>query len=292
MVGEPKWLWSRLTHPVVLMGRLIDVLERRFNRSVARKAVGAGVLIVLVLVSACLGLALESVPLGPVFSLLLAAILLAQNSLASHVTAVAQALEQSVSAGRVAVAAIVGRDTGAMEGDEIARAAIESAAENLSDGVVAPAFWYLIAGLPGILVYKMVNTADSMIGYRTDRYADFGWAAARFDDLINWLPARLCALMIWLVHGGRGRWRAISADARRHRSPNAGWPEAAAARALDVALSGPRRYDGALRDYPFVNPDGRRMIGAQDIRAAVRLLWRTWAAGLAVVFAIAGFSFA
>ena len=138
---------------------------------------------------------------------------------------------------------IVGRDTAAMQPPDVARAAIESGAENLSDGVIAPAFWFLVAGLPGLFLYKLVNTADSMIGYRNARYERFGWAAARLDDVLNVIPARLTAGLIALTHGLRG-WKAIAADARLHRSPNAGWPEAAMARALGVALSGPRSYDG------------------------------------------------
>ncbi|TNF65384.1 MAG: cobalamin biosynthesis protein CobD, partial [Rhodobacteraceae bacterium] len=224
---------------------------------------------------------------GPVVQVVVAAILLAQKSLVQHVAAVADALRLSTGDGRRMVARIVSRETGAMQESDIARAAIESASENLSDGVIAPAFWFLVGGLPGILVYKIVNTADSMVGYRTERHEAFGWAAARLDDGLNLIPARLTALMIWAVGGARGDWRAIVADANRHRSPNAGWPEAAMSRALGVALAGPRVYDGHLRDLAWVNGDARRDAGADDIDAAVRLLWRTWVLALALCLPIA-----
>lgn len=284
-LGEPRWLWARLPHPAVLMGRAVAWCDRAFNRGGARRARGAAAMAGLAAGAALLGLALAQ--LGPLAECLVAAVLLAQKSLASHVGAVADALRLSLGDGRGAVARIVGRDTAAMDAPAVARAAIESAAENFSDAVIAPAFWFLLAGLPGLLVYKTVNTADSMIGYRTPRHADFGWAAARLDDTLNLIPARLTALMIAGLSGHLSDWRGIAAEARRHRSPNAGWPEAAAARALGVALSGPRAYDGRLRDFPYVFPAGRRRIGAGEIDAAVRLLWRVWAAALAGVAALA-----
>ncbi len=174
-----------------------------------------------------------------------------------------------------------------MDDPAIARAAIESAAENLSDGVIAPAFWFLVAGLPGLLVYKVTNTADSMIGYRTDRHRDFGWAAARFDDLLNWIPARLTAALIAVTHGNWRAHRLIRRDATLHRSPNAGWPEAAMAVVLDVALSGPRSYGGTRQDFPFVHAQGRRAATADDIDAAVTALWRAWAGAVGIVMLIA-----
>jgi adenosylcobinamide-phosphate synthase len=175
------------------------------------------------------------------------------------------------------VAMIVGRDTGPMDEPAVARAAVESAAENFGDGVVAPAFWLGVAGLPGLVAYKAVNTADSMIGHRTPRHEAFGWAAARLDDLLNLIPARLAALLVWLGSPRWGDWPGIARDARRHRSPNAGWPEAAMARALGVALAGPRSYGGRMRDLAWVHPDGRRDAGAADIDAAVGVIWRAWA---------------
>src|SRR6056297_786791 len=224
---------------------------------------------------------------GWAVEIIVVAVLLAQRSLVDHVRAVADALRLSVAEARRAVGMIVGRDTAKMDQPDIARAAIESAAENLSDGVIAPAFWFLVAGLPGLLIYKIVNTADSMIGYRTPRYEAFGWAAARLDDVLNVIPARLTALLIAASHWVLRDWRAVMAEARLHRSPNAGWPEAAMARALNVALSGPRSYDGTVQHFPWVHGFGRKDIGAQQIDAACAALWRAWGAGLAFVVVLA-----
>lgn len=274
LFGEPKWVWDRIPHPAVLIGRVIGWADKRFNSGGLRRAKGVGLLIALVAGGALAGVVIEAL-LGPVAVVLVGAILLAQRSLADHVRDVADALRVSLGDGRMMVARIVGRDTAEMDEPAVARAAIESAAENFSDGVIAPLFWFIVGGLPGLIVYKAVNTADSMVGYRTPRHEDFGWAAARFDDLLNWVPARITALLI-LVVTGKGRWADITADARRHRSPNAGWPEAAFARGLNVALAGPRSYHGSLSDDPFVNPEGKRVIGADEIIAGVRLLWRVW----------------
>ncbi|MDF1855193.1 adenosylcobinamide-phosphate synthase CbiB [Pseudooceanicola sp.] len=276
VAGEPEWLWSRLPHPAVLMGRAVTICESRLNQGRQRILRGGLALALLVLLALTAGSAIAW--LGPWAEVLGAAILLAQRSLCDHVSAVAAALRHSTEAARIAVARIVGRDTAGLDDAAISRAAIESAAENFSDGVVAPAFWFLIGGLPGLAAYKMVNTADSMIGYRTPRYEAFGKLAARTDDLMNLIPARLSALLIALLTGGLRQWPAIRAEARRHRSPNAGWPEAAMARAVDTALSGPRAYDGQMRDYAFVHPDGTHSPGPGQIEAAVQVLWRVWAA--------------
>lgn len=273
-LGEPDWLWRRLPHPAVVMGRLISALDARLNTGTARKAKGVLTLAVLGVIAGGLGMTLSL--FGTLAEILIAAILLAHRALVDHVAAVADGLRLSLPAGRRAVAMIVSRDTAEMDRPAITRAAIESAAENLSDGVIAPAFWFLIAGLPGLLIYKMINTADSMIGYRTPRHADFGWAAARMDDVMNILPARLTALLIALPGGVLHQWRAIAADARLHRSPNAGWPEAAMARAIDVALAGPRAYDGAMQPFAWVNGGAARDIGPPEIDAAIRRLWRAW----------------
>ncbi|OWU81090.1 adenosylcobinamide-phosphate synthase CbiB [Phaeobacter sp. 22II1-1F12B] len=281
-LGEPQWLWSRLPHPAVLMGRAVGWLDRTLNSGRARRAKGVLALAVLVTGAIFLGLVLSG--LGDVITVLIAAILLAQRSLCDHVADVARGLRISLDEGRSMVARIVSRDTSGMDAPRIARSAIESGAENLSDGVIAPAFWFLIAGLPGLLAYKIVNTADSMIGYRNPRYESFGWAAARFDDLMNWIPARLTGFIIAALSGGLGDWSAITRDARQHRSPNAGWPEAAMARALNVALAGPRSYDGVMRDLPWVNGDGRRDIGASDVDDSVRMLWKVWR--VVVIFTI------
>ncbi|MFD3191271.1 adenosylcobinamide-phosphate synthase CbiB [Sedimentitalea sp. HM32M-2] len=288
--GEPRWLWARVPHPAVLMGRAVDTLDRGLNRGGARRLKGLCALLILAAAAWATGWLLSLG--GPLAEIASAAILLAQKSLVQHVRAVADALRLSAGDARQAVAMIVSRDCRDMSGPEIARAAIESAAENLSDGVVAPVFWFLLAGLPGLCVYKIVNTADSMIGYRTPRHARFGWAAARCDDLLNLIPARLTALAIAGVARRIADWPAIAADARRHRSPNAGWPEAAIARALDLALAGPRSYDGAMQQLAWVNGDARRQIGADDIDAAVGILWRVWALGLTTLCGLAALTVA
>lgn len=285
--GEPEALWSRVPHPAVLMGRSISWMERRYNLGTARKAKGVASVCVMVICGGALGLVIQS--LGFVAEVLCAAILLAQRSLVDHVSDVARGLQASLDDGRRAVSQIVSRDTKSMDQSQVARAAMESAAENLSDGVIAPAFWFLIAGAPGLIIYKWINTADSMIGYRTEHYRDFGWAAARLDDVLNLIPARLTAILIAATTGRLGL-AAIARDAGLHRSPNAGWPEAALARGLDIALSGPRSYDGALRDYPWVNPNGRRTLNPMDIDASIFILWRAWGA-LFALCALTGFIF-
>jgi adenosylcobinamide-phosphate synthase len=288
VMGEPRWIWSRVPHPAVLMGRVIDWCDHRFN---IFPRWHNGVLVVMGLVAGAglLGVIIEALPLGWLWSLIGGAILLAQRSLVSHVQAVADGLRYGVGEGRRAVAMIVGRDTSGMDEPAVARAAIESAAENFSDGVIAPAFWFLVGGLPGILIYKVVNTADSMIGYRTPRHEDFGWAAARLDDVLNWEPARITAGLIALAFWSERAVDVIRQDARLHRSPNAGWPEAAMAGVLDVALSGPRSYHGETRDFPWVNGSGAREIGVTEVDASVAVLWRVWAAFGALTLVLALF---
>ncbi|NEX45957.1 adenosylcobinamide-phosphate synthase CbiB [Pseudotabrizicola algicola] len=286
LFGEPKAIWDRVPHPAVLMGRAVDALDRALNAGTMRRAKGVAALALLVAGAYALGWLIAAVPDFGALEVIVAAILLAQKSLVDHVRAVADGLRQSLPAGRQAVSMIVGRDTGAMEEPAVARAAIESAAENLSDGVIAPAFWFLVGGLPLMLVYKITNTADSMIGHRTPRHEAFGWASARFDDLLNLIPARLTALLIALAHGWTNP-APILRDAPLHRSPNAGWPEAAMAVVLDVALSGPRAYHGVMSDFPWVWPEGRRNAAAKDIDAACRALWRAWGLMLLIVAGLA-----
>jgi adenosylcobinamide-phosphate synthase len=282
--GEPKWLWDHAAHPAIVMGRVVAKLDTALNN----KTRGAGVLAVLVLVGAAVvvGLFMAALP-GIWAEVIVGAMLLAQRSLVQHVQRVADALRLSVSDGRAVVAMIVGRDVRGMDGPAVARGAIESAAENLSDGVIAPVFWFAVAGLPGLLAYKIVNTADSMIGYRTEKYEAFGWAAAKLDDVLNWIPARLTAFLIWSVAEKKASWRDIIDNAALHRSPNAGWPEAAMAPALGVSLSGPRSYDGAHEAFAWVNPDGRKDAGPYDVDGAIGLLWKAWALTLAVAVVIA-----
>jgi adenosylcobinamide-phosphate synthase len=286
-MGEPAWLWSRFPHPAVVMGRVISWLDRQLNTGSDKKKNGVIATAALVLGAIVLGLALGQ--LGAIVEIIVAAVLLAQRSLASHVTAVADALRLSVGDGRLVVARIVSRDCREMSPAQVARAAIESASENLSDGIIAPAFWFLIAGLPGLLVYKIINTADSMIGYRNVKYKDFGWAAARTDDVLNLIPARLTGLMIATLSRQLGQWRAITKDARRHRSPNAGWPEAAMARALGIALAGPRSYDGQMQPLAWVNGNANQNIGADEIDKSVSILWRVWwlTLGLVIIVGLA-----
>ena len=287
LLGEPRALWSRVPHPAVLMGRAVGWCDTRFNAGRYRVWKGLAVIVALSALVILIGLALAALPLGWLWSTLGAAVLLAQRSLVDHVQAVADALRYDLSSARQAVAMIVGRDTSEMAEADIARAAIESAAENLSDGVIAPAFWYLAFGLPGILFYKIVNTADSMIGHRTPQHEAFGKAAARLDDVLNWVPTRLTALFMALAFANPTAWRTARAEAWQHRSPNAGWPEAAMAAQLGVALSGPRSYGGAVRTFPYLNPQGRHEIGAGEIDAAITVLWRAWAVALTLVLLLA-----
>ncbi|MEM9097435.1 MAG: adenosylcobinamide-phosphate synthase CbiB [Pseudomonadota bacterium] len=283
--GEPDWLWRRLPHPVVVMGNAIAWWERRLNRGAFRRLKGVVMLTGLVGVTGAIGALLAHPSFGGLFEVIGAAILIAQRSLVEHVGAVAKALVHSLEEGRRSVAMIVGRDTAALDRSSVARGAIESAAENFSDGVVAPVFWFLVAGLPGIMIYKLINTADSMVGYRTARYEAFGWASARVDDVANWVPARLSAVLICAAGGGLAALKVVRSDAGKHRSPNAGWPEAAVAGALGIALSGPRAYEGRMTEDPFVNPAGKRDLGPADIREAVTLLWKAWAGLLALAAA-------
>ncbi|MFN4171927.1 MAG: adenosylcobinamide-phosphate synthase CbiB [Pseudorhodobacter sp.] len=284
--GEPRAIWDRWPHPAVLMGRAVGWVDARFNQGQARRLKGALAMAGLAVAAGLTGWAIALVPDFGLLEVLVAAVLLAQRSLVQHVQAVGDALRLSLGDGRQAVAMIVGRDTGAMQPPDVARAAIESAAENLSDGVVAPAFWFLIGGLPGLMIYKITNTADSMIGHRTPRHEAFGWAAARLDDVLNWVPARITAALIALAHG-HVTPAPILRDAVLHRSPNAGWPEAAMAVVLNTSLSGPRSYHGTWQDFPWVWPEGRRDPGPATIDAAVRALWRTWGLVLAIVMMLA-----
>jgi adenosylcobinamide-phosphate synthase len=285
LLGEPEPVWSRVPHPAVLMGKAVGWADRRMNHGQGRLVTGALALAGLVALAWIAGELISR--LGWIAETIVAAILLAQRSLVDHVRAVADALHLSLADGRTAVARIVGRDTGEMTGPEVARAAIESAAENLSDGVIAPAFSFLLLGLPGLAAYKMINTADSMIGYRTPRHEQFGKPAARLDDVLNWLPARITALLLFLTRHRPGGWSIVRRDAGKHRSPNAGWPEAAMAVGLGVALSGPRHYHGEQVDYPFVNETGAYEIGPAEIDAAVVSLWRAWGTALGLVILIA-----
>ncbi len=283
--GYPDALFRRIGHPVTWMGALIAALDRGLNREgdsfALRRAKGAVALVALLVIAVGSGALIEraalALPLGWIALAVVASSLLAQRSLHAHVAAVAEALTISVEDGRAAVAKIVGRDVSALDESGVARAAIESLAENFSDGVVAPALWLAVFGLPGALAYKTVNTADSMIGHKSARYLAFGWAAARCDDLMNVLPARAAAGLLAigaLAVNGASPAKALAAawrDAPKHASPNAGWPEAAAAGALGLKLGGPRSYGGAEAVEGASLGDGRREANAADIRRALSL---------------------
>ena len=284
--GEPKLIWNRFPHPAVLMGRLISWADATYNEGDDRRQKGIFVMICLGFGALLLGWLIHKIPDCGLLEILLAAILLAQRSLVQHVQAVGDVLRLSLNDGRRTVAMIVGRDTAALDETGVARSAIESAAENLSDGVIAPAFWFLIGGLPGLLLYKITNTADSMIGHRTERHEHFGWAAARFDDLLNLIPSRLTALLVALTHGWLNP-APILRDAPLHRSPNAGWPESAMACVLNIALAGPRSYNGKMQDFPWVYHEGRRKLVPDDIDRTVAALWRAWGAMLAITIVVA-----
>jgi len=284
--GDPAWLYRNLPHPVALIGRAIGWLDEQFNRErsgdLQRQLAGIASVLLLAAGAAAVGILIHMLLRRPAFGWVLeaaiVALFLAQNGLYRHVGAVAKALDQEgLAAARRAVSRIVGRDPESLDEAGVCRAALESLAENFSDGVVAPVFWALLFGLPGILVYKTINTADSMIGHRSPRHLAFGWAAARLDDLLNLIPARLAGLLLviaaWLVPGrnARAAWAAMLRDASRHRSPNAGWQEAALAGALGVALAGPRSYDGEVVQDHWMNDGGRTQANAADIRGGLAL---------------------
>ncbi|MEW6147211.1 MAG: adenosylcobinamide-phosphate synthase CbiB [Bradyrhizobium sp.] len=272
LLGWPSWLFTRIGHPVTWLGRLIAAIDRSWNRASdpppLRRAAGAAGALVVIAISVALGWLVQSaLPSGWIETALVGVLawpLVALRSLHDHVAAVATPLQDGdIAAARDAVSRIVGRDPAALDEAGIARAAIESLAENASDGIVAPVFWGALFGLPGILGYKAINTLDSMIGHRSERHEAFGWAAAGIDDVANFVPARVTGFLFVLLAPHRSEaLSCMTRDARRHRSPNAGWPEAAMAGGLGVRLSGPRIYHGSATNEPWLNE------GARDPRAA------------------------
>jgi len=278
LLGEPERLWNKYPHPATLMGRAVNWFDETLNTGNLRRIKGVITILILCFVGYIIGAIIQWLPDFGILVILGAAVLLAHRSLIEHVEDVAMALRGGLTEGRDSVSMIVGRDSNQLDESGVARSAIESAAENFSDAVIAPAFWFLLLGLPGIIVYKIVNTADSMIGYQTEEYSEFGYATAKLDDLMNWIPARFTAALICLANFDRAAFDVVLRDAGLHRSPNAGWPEAAMAGVLGVALSGPRSYHGSLTEYPFVNPEGRKSLGATDIEDAVAILNRSWLA--------------
>ena len=285
VIGDPAAIFRRVPHPVALVGFLTARLEHRLNRQDHsdrdRRLAGIATVLVVVAVAAGAGAVLDTLFTGSVWGtageVLVLTVLLAQRSLYDHVAAVASALDSGgLEGGRAAIRHIVGRDPASLDEDGVGRAAIESLAENFSDGVVAPVFWFLMLGLPGICAYKAVNTLDSMIGHRSERYRAFGWAAARLDDAANLVPARLAGGLLAVAGAltpgasGWGALRIMLRDASKHRSVNAGWPEGAMAGALDLSLAGPRRYGGELMKDAWIG-EGSEEAGAAEIRRALGL---------------------
>ena len=282
--GYPRRLHAIVPHPVAWIGAELGFLERQLNRGgdLRRRLAGCATISLVAGAAALAGHLLDG--LGwPVLIVVAGAAGLAARSLHDHVAAVEKALALDLPGARSAVGMIVGRDVAELDERGVAAAALESLAESFNDGVVAPLFWFLIGGLAGLFAYKAVNTADSMIGHREEPYRCFGWAAARLDDLMNLVPARLSGLLICLV-AGRG-WRVMLRDAGKHASPNSGWPEAAMAGALGVSLGGPAAYDGVphLRPRFGEGPRPTRL----DLRRGVGLYLRACAA-LAVALAMGG----
>ncbi|MDE3016527.1 MAG: cobalamin biosynthesis protein CobD [Pseudomonadota bacterium] len=272
--GYPHWLYARIRHPVVWMGKGITVLDRNFNRRQfsenLRRALGVLAIVILPAMTLAIALIIHLIGNG-LLEILVISTLLAQRSLYDHVHEVYAAIEQhDLVAARERVSRIVGRDITALDEAGVCRAAIESLAESFSDGVVAPIFWAACFGLPGIACYKALNTADSMIGHKDEHYRAFGWAAARADDIANLIPARLSGLLIVLAAHSCAAWRVMWRDAHKHASPNAGWPEAAMAGALGIRLGGPRNYDGVEHPAPFIG-GGLCDATKEQLRMALRL---------------------
>ena len=286
--GDPDWLWKRIQHPVVAFGAAIAFAEKQLNSPdktpyEKRRDGFVAIAALLVLAAGC-GLAVVWIsclfgPFGIVLQAIIAGIFLAQKSLMDHVAAVSVGLKTGgLEGGRHAVSMIVGRDPNTLDEGGVCRAAIESLAENSSDGVIAPAFWFAVGGMPGLFAYKMLNTADSMIGHMNERYRDFGRASAKLDDAANWIPARLTGLLLVIagaiIAGPKKAGEALAGmlrDARLHRSPNAGWPESAMAGLTGLALAGPRIYNGDIANEPMLNGAGRRDATGADIDAAIKI---------------------
>jgi adenosylcobinamide-phosphate synthase len=263
---------ARLTHPVALVGQLIAHLDQHWNAGSYRRFMGVLVALILIALGSGAGFAIESIASGwsgAIAVIVIATTGLAQRSLHDHVVAVSRPLlAGDLRAARTAVSMIVGRDTAALDAPGVAAAATETLAESFCDGVVAPAFWFLIFGLPGLFAFKCISTADSMIGHMDDRYRDFGWASARADDVLNWVPARIAAVLICIASGREWfkGWRVMRRDAGKHLSPNSGWPESAMAGALGVQLGGGAAYDGEWITRAKLG-NGERPVAADLLRA-------------------------
>lgn len=281
--GYPQPLFDRISHPVVWIGKLIDWLDKQLNVKGVSSQEGRlrGAVAVLILLAAAfipsyyVARFLTHWPFGWLAEALLATTLIAQKSLKDHVLAVYDGLGRSLAEGRQKVSLIVGRDPAQLDEAGVSKAALESLAENTSDGIVAPVLWYALLGLPGIAMYKAINTADSMIGHKNEKYQWFGWAAARLDDLVNLPASRLTGYLFAAAEPSRFRQivEVMRRDAPKHGSPNAGWPEAAMAAALGVRFGGPRSYDGDMVDLPYMG-EGRDAITRDDIRRGLGVLSR------------------
>lgn len=284
LFGYPKPLYDKIGHPVEWFGTVLKKLEALLYDPQAEplqaRLRGLAVLLALLLIvtipAVFVASILSTLKFGWIVEALLATALIAQHSLYEHVSAVGKGLDTSLNEGRKAVAKIVGRDPAALDESGIVKGALESLAENASDGIVAPVLWYALLGLPGIVAYKAINTADSMIGHKSERYIYFGWAAARLDDLINLPASRLTGFLFAAAAAWNDQERgklavlAMWRDAPKHQSPNAGWPESALAASLGVKFGGPRSYEGARVDLPWMG-EGRETLNRDDIRKGLRL---------------------
>jgi len=288
LIGDPNKVWSKIPHPAVIMGKLISWFDYNFNFGSALKFKGIFAIFSLSIMACLIGQFIHLLPDYGLIELLITTILLAHNSLVKHVKDVLIGLNNSLNEGRNAVACIVGRQTKNLDESNVSRAAVESAAENFSDAVIAPIFWYLLLGLPGLFLYKMTNTADSMIGYKSEKYLLFGFGAAKFDDLMNWIPSRICGTLMCAAYLSKSNFLIMLKDAKLHASPNAGWPEAAMASILNVALAGPRSYHGKLTHYEFINSSGRHDMDRTNINDALKVLNRSWLI-LIIIVSIANF---
>lgn len=284
--GDPRRIWSRVPHPVVLAGRAVASLDRRLNRGGRLVARGALAVLLPAVLAGAAALGIAAIPDYGVLETLGAAILLAWRDLTDRLRAVRRGLAEGLPAARVAIGAIDSRDPDSLQESDVVRAGIEAGAEGFLDGFVAPAFWFLLLGLPGLVVYRVVDVADSVIGHVDERYFEFGRLATRLDHYLSWLPARIAGAMLTVAALRQSAGDVMISDASLHVTPNTGWPEAAMAGGLRVATSGPRVYEGERTDDPWINARARRDLVPADLRRAVRLMWRAWALGLILMIAV------
>jgi len=271
--GYPQFIFSKIKHPVVWIGAVIDCLEKKFNKSRNNFAMGVFSMAIMLAIVISISLLITKYT-HPIVEIICMASLLATRSLYSHVADVYAALKKKdIAHARLEVAKIVGRDTEHLNEAEISKASIESLAESFCDGVVAPLFWGSLFGFAGIAAYKAINTADSMIGHKTPSFLAYGWAAARADDVANYIPARLSALFIIIASGARAKFalRTTLNDARKHASPNSGFPEAAMAGALGIALGGARSYDGEVHNAPIIGGKYELQASGVGLRQALKI---------------------